>query len=76
MKNIYVIGIGLIGGSLALNIKKLYHEAVIFGVDNNTEHLEEALSLNIIDRKAEIKDVKKADLLISALPGGVGDRNN
>ena len=68
MKNIYIIGIGLIGGSLALNIKKLNPEAVIYGIDSNAEHLEEALSLNIIDVKAEIDDVKNADLVVLAIP--------
>ena len=68
MKNIYIIGIGLIGGSFALNIKKLNPETVIYGIDNNAEHLEEALSLNIIDAKAEIDDVKNADLVVLAIP--------
>jgi prephenate dehydrogenase len=68
MNNIYIIGIGLIGGSLALNIKKLNPDAVIYGIDNNPEHLEEALSLNIIDAKAEIENVKNADLVVLAIP--------
>ena len=68
MKNIYIIGIGLIGGSFALNIKKLHPEAVIYGIDNNAEHLEEALSLNIIDAKAEVEDFKNADLVVLAIP--------
>ena len=37
MKNIYIIGVGLIGGSLALNIKKLNPNAVIYGIDNKPE---------------------------------------
>ena len=68
MKNIYIIGVGLIGGSLALNIKKLNPNAVIYGIDNKPEHLEEALSLNIIDEKAEIGDIEKADLVVLAIP--------
>ncbi|MBN4047169.1 prephenate dehydrogenase [bacterium AH-315-P13] len=68
MKNIYIIGIGLIGGSFALNIKKLNPKAVIYGIDNNTKHLEEALSLNIIDKKAKIENVKNADLVVLAIP--------
>ena len=59
MKNIYIIGIGLIGGSLALNIKKLNPEAVVYGIDNKTEHLKEALSLGIIDEKAEESENKE-----------------
>lgn len=68
MKNIYIIGNGLIGGSFALNIKKLNPETVIYGIDNNPDHLEEALSLNIIDKKATRKDVDKADMVILAIP--------
>lgn len=68
MKNIYIIGIGLIGGSLALNIKKLNPDAVIYGIDNNAEHLDEALSLHIIDEKAELQDIAKADLVVLAIP--------
>ena len=68
MKNIYIIGIGLIGGSLALNIKKLFPEATIYGIDNNVEHLNEALSLHIIDVKAKIEDIKNADLVVLSIP--------
>ena len=68
MKNIYIIGIGLIGGSLALNIKKLNPDAVIYGIDNNAEHLEEALSLNIIDAKAKIDNIVNADLVVLSIP--------
>lgn len=68
MKNIYIIGIGLIGGSFALNIKKLYPKATIFGIDNNSAHLEEALSLNIIDDKAEVNKIENADLIVLAIP--------
>jgi prephenate dehydrogenase len=68
MKHIYIIGNGLIGGSFALNIKKLDPEAFIYGIDNNPNHLEEALSLNIIDKKAGIEDVDKADLVVLAIP--------
>jgi len=68
MKNIYIIGIGLIGGSFALNIKKLHPKATIFGIDNNSAHIEEALSLNIIDVKAEVNEIENADLIVLAIP--------
>jgi prephenate dehydrogenase len=68
MKNVYIIGVGLIGGSFALNIKKLYPKAIIYGVDKNEGHLEEALSLNIIDVKGKIEDLKNADLVVLAIP--------
>ncbi len=68
MKNIYVIGVGLIGGSLALDIKKLNPNVTIYGIDSKPEHLDEALSENIIEYKAELKDIEKADLVILAIP--------
>lgn len=68
IKNIYIIGVGLIGGSFALNLKKLNPDAVIYGIDTNKEHLNEALSLHIIDKKAEFNDLEKADLIVLSIP--------
>ncbi|MFK2819528.1 prephenate dehydrogenase [Flavobacteriaceae sp. LMIT009] len=68
MKEIYVIGVGLIGGSLALDIKKLDPSVTIYGIDNNEEHLDIALAKNVIDKKANLEDIKNADLVIVAIP--------
>ena len=55
MNNIFIIGVGLIGGSFALDIKKHNSdETVIYGIDKNEEHLDEAISLGVIDEKAEL----------------------
>jgi prephenate dehydrogenase len=68
MENIYIIGVGLIGGSFALDIKRLHPETKIFGIDHNESHLNEALSLNIIDASATLEDLNNADLVIVAIP--------
>lgn len=68
MKNIYIIGVGLIGGSIAKDIKKLNPEITIHGIDKNEVHLEEALSLKLIDKKAVLNDIEKADLVIVSIP--------
>jgi len=68
MKNIYIIGVGLIGGSLALDIKKHESNIKVFGIDQNDAHLEEALQLKVIDAKATYGDLKKADLVILSIP--------
>ncbi len=68
MKNIYIIGVGLIGGSLALDIKKHHHKSKVFGIDHNDTHLEEAIQLNVIDAKATYEDLKNADLVILSIP--------
>ena len=68
MKKVYIIGVGLIGGSLALDIKKLNKDAVIYGIDKNESHLDEALTLGVIDIKSKIENIYEADLVIVAIP--------
>ena len=68
MNNIFIIGVGLIGGSFALDIKKLYPKSTVFGIDNNQTHLDEAIALNVIDQKANFEDLGKANLVIVAIP--------
>jgi prephenate dehydrogenase len=68
MKNIYAIGVGLIGGSLAIDIKKNNPEVVIHGVSRKETTLNEALALKLIDKKATLEDIKKADLVIISIP--------
>tara|TARA_R110002050_G_scaffold94765_3_gene197320 strand:+ start:55519 stop:56370 length:852 start_codon:yes stop_codon:yes gene_type:complete len=68
MKNIYAIGIGLIGGSLAIDIKKNNPDSVIHGISRKQSTLDEALSLNLIDKKATLDDLGNADLVIVSIP--------
>ena len=68
MKNVYVIGIGLIGGSFALDLKALKPEVVVYGIDHNEAHLTTAIELGLIDKKAMLNDIKNADLVILAIP--------
>lgn len=68
MKKISVIGIGLIGGSMALDMKKLYPNIEISGIDINEDYLEEALQLGIIDSKSSFNDLHEADIVILSVP--------
>ena len=65
---IYVIGTGLIGGSLALGAKDFYDDAKIYGIDSNENHLKEAMSLGIIDEVAVFEDLADADYVILSVP--------
>jgi prephenate dehydrogenase len=68
MKNsAVVIGLGLIGGSLALELKKRFDWHVI-GVDLNEVHAQKALDLGIIDEIGDIGSVKKAATVVIAVP--------
>jgi prephenate dehydrogenase len=65
---VFVIGIGLIGGSMALDIKTLHPEAKIYGIDNNESHLAEAIALGVVDEGAAFDDLVDADFVIVSVP--------
>ncbi len=65
---VFVIGIGLIGGSMVLDIKTLHPEAKIYGIDNNESHLAEALALGVVDGVATFEDLVDADFVIVSVP--------
>ena len=66
--NIYVVGIGLIGGSMVLDFKALYPEATVYGVDSNESHLNEALALGVVDKTAPLEAIADADVVIVSVP--------
>ena len=66
--NIHVIGIGLIGGSMVLDIKSLHPDATIYGIDTNENHLAEAIALGVIDKAATFDDLGTADFVIVSVP--------
>jgi prephenate dehydrogenase len=67
---VFVIGLGLIGGSLALCIKKEHKEASVIGYDINQEQARLAKMLGVIDERANnISDgALGANLIIIATP--------
>lgn len=65
---IYIVGIGLIGGSMGLDIKTIYPDATVYGVDNNESHLQQALALGVIDEAATLENVSDADFVIVSVP--------
>ena len=68
MKQVFIIGVGLIGGSFALDIKKQNPECVVYGIDKSEAHLDKAKTLGIIDKKATYEDLSTADVVIVAIP--------
>ena len=66
---ITLIGVGLIGGSIALKLKRNGFATHIFGVDKNELHLEEAKNLGIIDEISTLEHaVSNSELIILAIP--------
>ncbi|VXC29179.1 Prephenate dehydrogenase [Flavobacterium sp. 9AF] len=63
-----IIGLGLIGGSLSLDIKANRNNTVIFGIDANEEHVLKAKELGIIDEIGTEEDLIDAHWVIVAVP--------
>lgn len=64
-----VIGTGLIGGSMALDLKKRKVATEVIGVDKSPEHLAKAKEMGIIDSESTLSAaVVKSDLIILAIP--------
>lgn len=67
---VVIVGLGLIGGSISLAIKKEHPEAHIIGIDVSLATLEKGKALGVIDEIGESLQIDgpKADLLIFGSP--------
>ncbi len=67
--NVTIIGLGLIGGSMAIDLKKRKFADTIYGVDTNILHAETAKNIGLIDYITDLESgIKSADLIIIATP--------
>ena len=67
-KKIYVIGVGLIGGSFAIDMRKLFPKSTIIGIDKSEIHLQKALDLEIIDEKSSLYQINNPDIILVSVP--------
>ncbi|GMN10570.1 prephenate dehydrogenase [Croceitalea sp. MTPC9] len=65
---VVIIGVGLIGGSFAKDLRKLHANVQIIGVDASTEHLDKAVTLGLIDEKSDYGALSNADMVFVAIP--------
>jgi len=72
IERLTIIGVGLIGGSLALALKEAKQVGFVLGVGRNEDNLKLAKSLNIIDEwtTSLTEAVKDADVILLAVPMG------
>ena len=69
-----VVGIGLMGGSIALSLKKKGFVSHVIGVDQNIEHQKQALQLGIVDEIMSLEDaVTSSDIIALATPVNVAE---
>jgi prephenate dehydrogenase len=64
-----IIGIGLIGGSYALSLKRKGIASQIIGVENNIHHQQRARELNLVDETLPLNEaILKSELIVLAIP--------
>lgn len=70
-----VVGLGLIGGSMAIELKRRHFADEIVGVDSDSVNAEAALKIGLADRMASFDDaVCECDITILAVPVGAAVR--
>lgn len=68
-KKIAIVGTGLIGGSLALQLNEKGLASTIIGVDSNEAHAKKALELELVDQMADLDvAIAASDVVILAIP--------
>ncbi len=69
IESICIVGLGLMGGSLGLSLKKLYPHATIYGYDHNEIHQIEALNLKLVDKIINtVDEIKCCDVIFLCIP--------
>jgi prephenate dehydrogenase len=68
-KKIAIVGVGLIGGSLAIQLHEKKISSRLIGVEANPEHAAKALELELVDEVLPLEEaIAAADVIILAIP--------
>ena len=68
-KRIAIVGVGLIGGSLAIQLNEKGLASKLIGVDSNRDHQKKALELGLVDEIMELDEaINNADVIVLAIP--------
>jgi len=68
-KKITIVGVGLIGGSLALQLHEKKISSRLIGVEANESHAQKALELELVDEILPLDDaIQHSDVIILAIP--------
>lgn len=67
--DVVVIGLGLIGGSMAKDLRRAGFATGLVGVESDPEHAAEAVRLGIVDRVESLEEaLPGADLVLITTP--------
>lgn len=68
-KKIAIVGLGLIGGSLAIQLHEKKIASRLIGVDTNTDHAKQAIELELVDEVMNLDDaIAASDVIVLAIP--------
>ena len=68
-KKIAIIGVGLIGGSLAIQLHEKKISSKLIGVDANAEHAKKAVELELVDEVMSLNEaIATSEVVILAIP--------
>ena len=68
-KKIAIIGVGLIGGSLAIQLHEKKISSKLIGVDASEEHAKKALELELVDEVMPLQEaITASDVVVLAIP--------
>ena len=71
VRTLGVVGLGLIGGSMALDLRKRGFADVVLGVEAEPVNAEAALNLGLVDEILPLEEcARRSDLLVLAVPVG------
>ena len=70
-----IIGLGLIGGSMAIDLKRRGFADEVIGVEADAVNAAAALKIGLVDRMAELPEcIRESDLVVLAVPVGAAVR--
>ena len=70
-----IIGLGLIGGSIAIDLKRKGYAHQVLGVEADSVNASAALKIGLVDRIVQVEEcVAESDIIILAVPVGAAGR--
>ncbi len=68
-KRVAIVGVGLIGGSLAIQLHEKKLSSRLIGVDANEVHAKQAVELELVDETMPLNDaIEQSDVIVLAIP--------
>tara|TARA_B100001173_G_scaffold16422_2_gene13313 strand:- start:2449 stop:3312 length:864 start_codon:yes stop_codon:yes gene_type:complete len=63
-----IVGLGLMGGSFALDFKSIYPKSKIYGLDISNENQNRAIDLGLVDELIEFEKLSMLDVVLVSIP--------